>query len=302
MVTWPLLVRPRRRGGISASTTSPRSTVGSPARTRHARGRSGSPPGASRPRPRPGRPGPRPGRHVPDDRHSPSVLRQWWLLTRRNAEVLVRNRLTLAILLGSPVLVTAMMAVLFRPGAFERPRRGRHRAGPDRLLGGLSGFSSASPTDCSRSSGSGPSSGANTFRVQRRRLRRGQGRRTGAGAGRGDRCSPRRAARARPASRHGLGRVHVTAGLPAGGGGVGAGSRPAGLGGCLQCRAGRARPADAVLPPGALRRRGCSRRRHGGSRALAQPGPGQPLLVRGTGACPGARPARRRASGHARLR
>jgi ABC-type multidrug transport system ATPase subunit len=48
-----------------------------------------------------------------DDRHSPGVLRQWWLLTRRNAEVMVRNRLTLAILLGSPVLVTVMMAVLF---------------------------------------------------------------------------------------------------------------------------------------------------------------------------------------------
>jgi len=54
------------------------------------------------------------------DRHSPSVLLQWWLLTRRNAEVLVRNRLTLAILLGSPVLVTAMMGVLFQAGAFER--------------------------------------------------------------------------------------------------------------------------------------------------------------------------------------
>jgi ABC transport system ATP-binding/permease protein len=56
----------------------------------------------------------------PDDRHSTGVLRQWWVLTCRNAEVLVRNRLTLAILVGSPVLVTAMMAVLFRPGAFER--------------------------------------------------------------------------------------------------------------------------------------------------------------------------------------
>jgi hypothetical protein len=55
----------------------------------------------------------------PQDRRSPGVLRQWWLLTRRNAEVLVRNRLTLAILLGSPVLVTAMMAMLFQPGAFE---------------------------------------------------------------------------------------------------------------------------------------------------------------------------------------
>jgi ABC-type multidrug transport system ATPase subunit len=54
-----------------------------------------------------------------DTRRSPGVLRQWWLLTRRNTEVLARNRLTLAILLGSPVLVTAMMGMLFQPGAFE---------------------------------------------------------------------------------------------------------------------------------------------------------------------------------------
>jgi ABC-type multidrug transport system ATPase subunit len=47
------------------------------------------------------------------------VARQWWLLTRRNVDVLFRNRLTLAILLGSPVLVTAMMATLFKRGAFE---------------------------------------------------------------------------------------------------------------------------------------------------------------------------------------
>jgi ABC-type multidrug transport system ATPase subunit len=56
----------------------------------------------------------------PGGRHSPSVLRQWWLLTRRNADLLAGNRLTLAILLGSPVLVTAMMGMLFQPGAFER--------------------------------------------------------------------------------------------------------------------------------------------------------------------------------------
>jgi ABC transport system ATP-binding/permease protein len=56
----------------------------------------------------------------PDDRRSPGVLRQWWLLTRRNAEVLARNRLTLAILLGSPLLVTVMMSTLFQRGAFER--------------------------------------------------------------------------------------------------------------------------------------------------------------------------------------
>jgi ABC-type multidrug transport system ATPase subunit len=47
------------------------------------------------------------------------MVRQWWLLTRRNVDVLVRNRLTLAILLGSPVLVTAMMATLFKRGAFD---------------------------------------------------------------------------------------------------------------------------------------------------------------------------------------
>ncbi len=47
------------------------------------------------------------------------MVRQWWLLTRRNVDVLCRNRLTLAVLLGSPVLVTAMMATLFKRGAFD---------------------------------------------------------------------------------------------------------------------------------------------------------------------------------------
>jgi len=47
------------------------------------------------------------------------VVRQWWLLTRRNVDVLLRNPLTLAVLLGSPVLVTAMMATLFKRGAFD---------------------------------------------------------------------------------------------------------------------------------------------------------------------------------------
>jgi ABC-type multidrug transport system ATPase subunit len=50
------------------------------------------------------------------------MVRQWWLLTRRNFDVLFRNRLTLAILLGSPVLVTAMMATLFKRGAFDPGR------------------------------------------------------------------------------------------------------------------------------------------------------------------------------------
>ena len=56
--------------------------------------------------------------HPSQTRHTGAV-RQWWLLTRRNVDVLIRNRLTLAILLGSPVLVTMMMATLFKRGAFD---------------------------------------------------------------------------------------------------------------------------------------------------------------------------------------
>src|SRR4029079_4027242 len=43
----------------------------------------------------------------------------WRVLTRRTLETFVRNRLTLAILIGSPALVIGMFAILFRPGAFD---------------------------------------------------------------------------------------------------------------------------------------------------------------------------------------
>jgi hypothetical protein len=46
-------------------------------------------------------------------------ITQWTVLTRRAFEAVTRNRLTLAILLGSPALVVGMFAVLFRPGAFD---------------------------------------------------------------------------------------------------------------------------------------------------------------------------------------
>lgn len=46
-------------------------------------------------------------------------LTQWSVLTRRTLETLVRNRLTLAILIGSPAMVIGMFAVLFQPGAFD---------------------------------------------------------------------------------------------------------------------------------------------------------------------------------------
>lgn len=48
-----------------------------------------------------------------------NALTQWAVLTRRTLETFVRNPLTLAILLASPVLVVGMFAILFRPGAFD---------------------------------------------------------------------------------------------------------------------------------------------------------------------------------------
>jgi ABC-type multidrug transport system ATPase subunit len=53
------------------------------------------------------------------DARARSPLRQWLLLTRRNADILTRAKLTLAILAGAPVMVLLMFLVLFRPGAFD---------------------------------------------------------------------------------------------------------------------------------------------------------------------------------------
>jgi ABC-type multidrug transport system ATPase subunit len=49
------------------------------------------------------------------------AVRRWAVLTRRTAALLVANRLTMAVLVGSPVLVIAMMALLFPAGAFDDP-------------------------------------------------------------------------------------------------------------------------------------------------------------------------------------
>jgi ABC-type multidrug transport system ATPase subunit len=48
-----------------------------------------------------------------------SGLTQWRVLTRRTLDTITGNRLTMAILVGSPALVIAMFAILFRPGAFD---------------------------------------------------------------------------------------------------------------------------------------------------------------------------------------
>jgi len=66
---------------------------------------------AMRPAPETRTPGPAgPARHP---------LRQWLLLSKRNADLLARSPLTLAILVGAPVMVLLMFLVLFRPGAFN---------------------------------------------------------------------------------------------------------------------------------------------------------------------------------------
>jgi ABC-type multidrug transport system ATPase subunit len=49
----------------------------------------------------------------------PSGLRQFIVLTHRAGEIVLRNRLTLGILLGSPAAVIAMFAILFQRGALS---------------------------------------------------------------------------------------------------------------------------------------------------------------------------------------
>ncbi|MEU5785750.1 ABC transporter ATP-binding protein/permease [Micromonospora lupini] len=76
--------------------------------------------------------GPSPAGNAPDPTDDPGAtddldgtarrvgrLGQWLVLAARNAEIVARNRLTLAILLGSPLMVLGMFALLFRPGAFD---------------------------------------------------------------------------------------------------------------------------------------------------------------------------------------
>jgi ABC-type multidrug transport system ATPase subunit len=47
------------------------------------------------------------------------ALRQWALLTRRGTALMLHNRLSVAVLAGSPLMIVAMFAVLFRAGAFD---------------------------------------------------------------------------------------------------------------------------------------------------------------------------------------
>ena len=131
-----------RRTSRPATSRSPTSASRSRTPPRH--GRSGSrrsggagvtSPARTAPTPAPVQSVPNPsGEPDPLARRRAGPLRQWAVLTRRNADLLVRNRLTLAVLVGSPALVIAMMAVLFRPvrsppGPRRRPRRPRRCSG-----------------------------------------------------------------------------------------------------------------------------------------------------------------------------
>ncbi|MFC8662348.1 ATP-binding cassette domain-containing protein [Streptomyces sp. NPDC057199] len=55
----------------------------------------------------------------PEARPRVGAVRQWSLLTRRGTALLLHNRLSVAVLAGSPVMIVAMFAVLFRAGAFD---------------------------------------------------------------------------------------------------------------------------------------------------------------------------------------
>jgi ABC-type multidrug transport system ATPase subunit len=57
-----------------------------------------------------------PGRLAPG---TSGALRDWLVLTRRNADILTRSKVTAAMIVGSPLAVLAMFLVLFRPGAFD---------------------------------------------------------------------------------------------------------------------------------------------------------------------------------------
>jgi ABC-type multidrug transport system ATPase subunit len=66
--------------------------------------------------PAPAASGPAPVQSRPTLPAGPGWWRQHATLVRRAADLMARNRLTAAILVGSPVLVIAMLATLFRPG------------------------------------------------------------------------------------------------------------------------------------------------------------------------------------------
>ncbi|MBQ0855221.1 ATP-binding cassette domain-containing protein [Streptomyces sp. BH-SS-21] len=55
----------------------------------------------------------------PVPRRRVGAVRQWSLLTRRGSALLLHSRLSVAVLAGSPVMIVAMFAVLFRAGAFD---------------------------------------------------------------------------------------------------------------------------------------------------------------------------------------
>lgn len=52
-------------------------------------------------------------------RGQPGGIRQWSILTRRTFETIFGNKLTMAILLGSPALIVTMFAILFKSDAFD---------------------------------------------------------------------------------------------------------------------------------------------------------------------------------------
>src|SRR4051812_49281613 len=118
------MVHRRWRPSISRWTTWWRGTGGSPSRRGFRLGiptmrppRDGAGPGGVRVEIPWGAPGAGGGGR--GFRRATPAISQWRILARRNVDVLLRNRMSLAIMAGSPVLVVSMFAILFRSGAFD---------------------------------------------------------------------------------------------------------------------------------------------------------------------------------------
>ena len=227
------------------------------------------------------------------------AIRQWWLLTRRNTDVLLRNRLTLAILLGSPVLVTAMMATLFKRGAFGVG--GGAGVGPAQIMFWIAfdGFFFGLTYGLLQIIGE--------MAVFRRERLAG----LSVGAYVASKVTTLLPVLA-GVSAVLLGVLRVLGRLPAVGwhvyvllfvhdrdrGDVRACARTAGVSCGIQRRAGRPRPADALLPAGSVRWRHRSGRRDGHPRASDQLRSVQPSRIRSAGSRPGSRAVHERDAGH----
>ncbi|HYT80258.1 MAG TPA: ABC transporter ATP-binding protein [Actinomycetota bacterium] len=208
---------------------------------------------------------------------------QWALLTRRNIDILVRNRLTLAILVGTPVLVVLMFVVLFKPGAFDFAHPSPSATIMILYWIAFGGFFFGLTYGLAADRHRAPDlpTGA-TGEPPDRAVRDVEARRAGplpGGRRRGDARDP---AGLRPVAERGVGRLGIPGRHPPAGCRGRPGSRPVDLCGSLRAGAGNGSHATAVLPPGAVLRGHLAGADHGDDRQAPELPDVGPVGVRGT--------------------